>query len=151
MYTISNETGDMVRLTSYHSLRGRERLLCITKIQETGQATSAALSFFDPITINDFKESFIDGAVKANNLVYKVQNKAQDIQLSSSLKDKIKCLVSIRTGILSLTPFKDNVISISQSVKAQSKEQNLLVASELEFQDKDQKKVKERTRLYTWR
>jgi len=35
-------------------------------------------------------------------------------------------------------------------VKAQSKEQNLLVASELEFQDEDWKKVEERTRLYTW-
>ena len=36
-------------------------------------------------------------------------------------------------------------------MKAQSKEQNLLVASEREFQDKDWKKVEERTRLYTWR
>jgi hypothetical protein len=35
-------------------------------------------------------------------------------------------------------------------VKAQSKEQNLLVASEREFQDEDWKKVEERTRLYTW-
>jgi hypothetical protein len=35
-------------------------------------------------------------------------------------------------------------------VKAQSKEQNLLIASELEFQDEDWKKVEERTRLYTW-
>ena len=37
------------------------------------------------------------------------------------------------------------------SVKAQSRERNLLVASELEFQDEDWKKVEERTRLYTWR
>jgi hypothetical protein len=37
------------------------------------------------------------------------------------------------------------------NVKAQSKEQNLLVASELEFQDEVWKKVEERTRLYTRR
>jgi len=35
-------------------------------------------------------------------------------------------------------------------MKAQSKEQNLLVASEREFQDEDWKKVEERTCLYTW-
>jgi len=36
-------------------------------------------------------------------------------------------------------------------VKAQLKEQNLLVASKREFQDEVWEKVEERTRLYTWR
>ncbi|KAF2682086.1 hypothetical protein K458DRAFT_307878, partial [Lentithecium fluviatile CBS 122367] len=49
----SSETGDTVRLTSYRSPRGRERLLRTTKIWEAGRATSAALSFFDLITIGD--------------------------------------------------------------------------------------------------
>jgi len=39
---------------------------------------------------------------------------------------------------------------LEKIVMAQSKEQNLLVASEREFQDEDWKKVEERTRLYTW-
>ena len=34
------------------------------------------------------------------------------------LKDKIKCLVLIRTGVPLLTPFKDNIISISWSLLA---------------------------------
>jgi len=76
MYIISNETGDIVRLTSYCLLRGRERLLRITKIWEVGRAILVASSFFNPIIIGDFKESFINGAAGANNLVYKVWNKA---------------------------------------------------------------------------
>ncbi|XTI91418.1 FabD/lysophospholipase-like protein [Cenococcum geophilum] len=93
---ISNEIGDIVRLTSYRSPHGRERLLC--------RVTLAALSFFNPIIIGDFEESFVNRAIGANNLVYK---------LSSSLKDKIKCLALIGTSVLSLTPFKDNVITIA--------------------------------------
>jgi hypothetical protein len=42
------------------------------KIWEAGQVTSAALSFFDPITISDFEEGFVDGATDTNNPVYKV-------------------------------------------------------------------------------
>ena len=50
--------------------------------------------------------------------MYKVWSEAQDIWLSGSLEDEIKCLVSIRTSVPSLTPFKDNLISISQSLLA---------------------------------
>jgi predicted acylesterase/phospholipase RssA len=115
---MSSETGDTVRLTSYRSPRGRERLLRTTKIWEAGRATSAASSFFDPITIGDFEESFIDGATGANNPVYEVWNEAQDVWLSGLLEDKIKCLVSIGTGVPSLTPFKDDIIGIGQSLLA---------------------------------
>ena len=118
MYVISNKTGNTVQLTSYQSPHGHEQLLHITKIQKVGQATSAASSFFNPITISNFKKSFVDGAIGVNNPVYKVQSKAQDIQPSSSLKDKIKCLVLIKTSVPLLTPFKDNLISISQSLLA---------------------------------
>jgi len=114
--TTSSETGDTVRLTSYRSPRGRERLLRTTKIWEAGRETSAASSFFDPITIIDFEESFVDGATGANNPVYEVWNEAQDIWPSSSLEDKVKCLVSIGTGVPSLTPFKDDLIGIGQSL-----------------------------------
>jgi len=47
-----------------------------------------------------------------------VWNKAQDIWPFGSLEDKIKCLVSIGTGVPSLTPFKDNIIGIGQSLLA---------------------------------
>lgn len=114
----SGETGDTVRLTSYRSPRGRERLLRTTKIWEASRATSAASSCFDPITLGDFEETFVDGATGANNPVYEVWNEAQDIWPSGSLEGKIKCLVSIGTGVPSLTPFKDDLIGIGQSLLA---------------------------------
>jgi len=114
----SKETGDTVRLTSYRSPRGRERLLSNTKIWEAGRATSAASSFFGPITIGSFGESFVDGATGANNPVYEVWNEAQDMWPSGSFEDKVKCLVSIGTGVPSLTPFKGNLIGIGKSLLA---------------------------------
>lgn len=107
-----------MRLASYRSPRGRERLLRTTKIWEAGRATSAASSFFDPITIGDFGESFVDGATGANNPVYEVWNEAQDMWPSGSLEDKVKCLVSIGTGVPSLTPFKGDLVSVGQSLLA---------------------------------
>lgn len=107
-----------MRLTSYRSPRGRQRLLNTTKIWEAGRATSAVSPFFDSITIGDFGESLVDGATGANNPVYEVWNEAQDIWPSGSLEDKIKCLVSIGTGVPSLTPFKDDLIGIGQSLMA---------------------------------
>ena len=114
----SEETGDTVRLTSYRSPRGRERLFRTIKIWEAGRATSAASSFFDPITIGNFEEGFIDGATGANNPVYEVWNEAQDVWPSGSLEDKVKCLVSIGTGVPSLMPFKDDLVGIGKSLLA---------------------------------
>ena len=114
----SKETGDIVRLTSYRSPRGRERLLRVTKIWEAARATSAASSFFDPITIGDFREGFVDGATGANNPVYEVWNEAQDIWQLGSLEERVQCLVSVGTGVLSLRPFTDDLISIGRSLLA---------------------------------
>jgi predicted acylesterase/phospholipase RssA len=114
----SKETGDTVRLTSYRSPRGRERLLRTTKIWEAARATSAASSFFDPITIGDFEESFVDGATGANNPVYELWVEAQDIWPLGSLEDKVKCLVSMGTGVPSLAPFKNDLMGIGKSLLA---------------------------------
>ncbi|KAF2203800.1 FabD/lysophospholipase-like protein [Delitschia confertaspora ATCC 74209] len=83
-----------------------------------GRAMSAASFFFDSITIGDFGESFVDGATGANNPVYEVWNEAQDIWPSGLLEDKVKCLVSIGTGVPSLTLFKDDLLSIGRSLLA---------------------------------
>jgi len=115
---ISKETGDIIRLTSYRSPRGRERLLRVTKIWEAGRATSAASSFFDPITISDFGEGFVDGATGANNPVYEVWNEAQDIWPLGSLEARVQCLVSIGTGVPSLRPFADDLVNIGRSLLA---------------------------------
>ena len=90
----------------------------MTKIWEAGRATSAASSFFDPITIGDFGECFVDGATGANNPVYEVWNEAQDIWPSGSLEERVQCLVSIGTGMPSLKPFTDDLVGIGQSLLA---------------------------------
>lgn len=118
MCATSKETSDIVRLTSYRSPRGRERLFRSTKIWEAGRATSAASSFFDPITIGDFHEGFVDGATGANNPVYEVWNEAQDIWPSDSLEASVKCFVSIGTGVPSLKPFTDDLVGIGQTLLA---------------------------------
>lgn len=107
-----------MQLTSYCWPRGREQLLRSTKVSEVGRATLAASSFFDPITISDFGETFFDGATGANNLVYEVWNEAQDMWPSSLLEDKVKCLVSVGVGVPSLTPFKGDLVSIGQGLLA---------------------------------
>ncbi len=66
----SKETTDTVCLTSYRSPRGRSHLLEHVKIWEACRATSAATSFFDPIEIGQFRETFVDGALGRNNPVY---------------------------------------------------------------------------------
>ena len=96
----------------------------MTKIWEAGRATSAASSFFDPITIGDFGKCFVDGATGANNPVYEVWNEAQDIWPSGSLEERIQCLVSIGTGMPSLKPFTDDLVSIGHSL--------LVIATETE-------------------
>ncbi|KAF2801475.1 uncharacterized protein BDZ99DRAFT_221763 [Mytilinidion resinicola] len=114
----SAETSDTVQLTSYRSPGGSEQLLRSTKIWEAGRATSAASSFFDPITIGDFNEGFVDGATGANNPVYEVWNEAQDIWPSGSLEEKISCFVSIGTGVPSLKPFSKKLVGIPKNLVA---------------------------------
>lgn len=118
MCATSQETGDTVLLRSYRSPRGRERLLRVTKIWEAGRATSAASSFFDSTTIGDFQEMFVDGATGVNNPVYQVWNEARDMWPEGSLEDRVQCMVSIGTGIPSLEPFKNDLLSIGPSLLA---------------------------------
>jgi hypothetical protein len=110
----SSETGDIVRLRSYRSPRGRDRDL---KIWEAARATSAASGFFDSITAGAFGESFVDGATGANNPVHEVWNEAQDLWPSPSFEENVRCLVSIGTGVPSLTPFKGSLIGIFEVLK----------------------------------
>lgn len=107
-----------MRFTSYRSPRGRERLFHTTQIWEAGRATSAASSFFDSISIGDFRESFVDGGTGANNPLYELWNEARDMWPSDSLEDKVQCIVSIGTGVPSLTPFKGDLVGIGQSLIA---------------------------------
>ncbi|PSN58604.1 hypothetical protein BS50DRAFT_614817 [Corynespora cassiicola Philippines] len=114
----SKETSETVCLTSYRSPRGNRDLLDSVKIWEACRATSAASSFFDPIAVGRFEEEFVDGATGANNPVREVWDQAQLVWGPEPLEDKIKCLVSIGTGMPSLKPFKDDVFHMGETLVA---------------------------------
>lgn len=99
-------------LTSYRSPRGGIRLFNSTRIWEACRATSAATSFFDPIAIGPHKDTFVDGALGANNPVYALWNQAQDVWGVDHLQKNLECIVSIGTGIPTLRPFRDDVKNI---------------------------------------
>lgn len=112
----SKETSDTVCLTSYRSPRSDTDLLDSTKIWQACRATSAATSFFDPVAIGPFGEEFVDGALGANNPVYALWNQAQDVW-GDQLCGRLRCLVSIGTGMPPLKPVRDDVLGIWSTLK----------------------------------
>ncbi|EJT68900.1 hypothetical protein GGTG_13563 [Gaeumannomyces tritici R3-111a-1] len=85
-------------------------------IWQACRATSAATTFFDPIAIGPFGEEFVDGALGANNPVYVVWNQAQDVW-GDQLQRKLRCFVSIGTGVPNLKPVRDDALGIWSTLK----------------------------------
>ncbi|KAL2131177.1 hypothetical protein VTI74DRAFT_5443 [Chaetomium olivicolor] len=113
----SKETGDTVCLANYRSPRSdNSNLLNATTIWQACRATSAATTFFDPITIGPFNEQFVDGAPGANNPVYALWNQAQDVW-GDQLRGSLRCLISIGTGVPALKPVRDDVLGIWATLK----------------------------------
>jgi predicted acylesterase/phospholipase RssA len=81
-------------LRSYESRRVKE-VDCT--IWEASRATSAASSFFDPIKIGQFEETFVDGGTGCNNPVERVFDEALDIW-GPDARQRIQCILSIGTG-----------------------------------------------------
>lgn len=118
MCATSKETSETVCLTSYRTPRGNNDLLNSVTIWEACRATSAASSFFDPIAVGRFGEEFVDGATGANNPVRHVWDQAQLAWGPEPLEGRVKCLVSIGTGVPSLKPFKNDVLHIGPTLVA---------------------------------
>lgn len=114
----SKETSETVCLTSYRTPRGSSDLLNSVTIWEACRATSAATSFFDPIAVGRFGEEFVDGATGANNPVRELWDQAQLAWGPEPLEGKVKCVVSIGTGVPSLKAFKDDVFHIGETLAA---------------------------------
>jgi predicted acylesterase/phospholipase RssA len=114
----SKQTSETVCLTSYRTSRGTNDLLNSVTIWEACRATSAASTTFDPILVGRFGEEFVDGATGANNPVREVWDQAQLAWGPEPLEGKVKCLVSIGTGVPSLKPFKDDVLHIGETLIA---------------------------------
>ena len=105
--TTSHETKEVVRLRSYKAIDELDDLS--PTILQSACATSAATSYFEPVTIDDLK--FVDGVLGANNPVDQVWNEAQNIWCPNdgALEPLVKCFVSIGTGNPGIKPIEDGV------------------------------------------
>ncbi|KAI9654122.1 MAG: hypothetical protein M1829_000976 [Trizodia sp. TS-e1964] len=87
-------------------------------IVESALATSAASTFFPPVTIGVRK--YVDGALGSNNPVDHVWNEAKNIWSpdEGNIDPMLKCFISIGTGNPGSTPIKDDVKGfLSQTLK----------------------------------
>lgn len=109
-------------LTSYPPRRGGRDLYHSITVWQACRATSAATTFFDPITVDigskgtQYKETFIDAAEGQNNPIRQVWTEAGDIW-GPPLDQKIECLVSIGTGIPELSDFGPGVLDEGTRLK----------------------------------
>lgn len=106
---MSKQTSGTVCLTSYSSPRGNSDLLNNAKIWEACRATSAATSFFEPIAIGRYGEEFVDGATGANNPVMELWDQAKLLWGPEPLERRVRCLVSVGTGLSKLETFSHDL------------------------------------------
>lgn len=111
------ETGKTVALRSYVNARDSSELYNTASIWEAGRATSAASTFFDPITIGPNRQTFLDGATGSNNPIRHLWVEAQDVWSSRPLEDQIGCVVSIGTGVPKAVKPRTNMIGGLKYVK----------------------------------
>ncbi|RMJ20845.1 Patatin-like phospholipase [Aspergillus sp. HF37] len=105
--TADRHTKDIVRLRSY-SLPHEPNIRAT--ICQAALATSAATTFFEPVSIGD--RSFADGGLGVNNPVDEVENEASNIWCpeTGDLKPLVKCFISIGTGNPGKKPFEDSML-----------------------------------------
>lgn len=96
-----------MRLRSYQ-IPGKANISAT--ICEAARATSAATTFFKPVSIG--ARRFADGALGANNPVDEVEREASDIWCpeTGDLKSLVKCFISIGTGNPGKKAMEDNLL-----------------------------------------
>jgi len=103
-----------VVLRSYENPRMPELLYNRCTIWEACRATSAATTFFEPITIGPHGQRFADGAVRYNNPVQQVYREATNLwpqRMPTAL------LISIGTGSAPGPSFEGDIANIVKAMK----------------------------------
>lgn len=101
------KNGSALRLRTYHSAF-TPALPCT--IWQAARATSAAPTFFDPISLGNIV-TLHDGGLRNNN---PIQELIDEIRVEFSGRD-VCCIISIGTGIKATEFFKNDLISIAKS------------------------------------
>ncbi|CRL27391.1 NB-ARC [Penicillium camemberti] len=114
--SITQETKEIVRLRSYpiRNKPGISATIC-----QAARATSAATTFFEPVSIG--ARRFADGALGANNPVDEMEGEASDIwcEETGELKPLVKCFISIGTGHPGKKAMEDNLLKfVSKTLPA---------------------------------
>ena len=99
-------------LRSYENTEATETLYEECKVWEACRATSAAPTFFDPITMGPREQTFIDGAILRNNPVDQVH-----LEKECLWGNREAILVSIGTGCAPGRPFGGNIVKIAERLK----------------------------------
>lgn len=96
------------RLLKDYDIPGKPRQNQGMTIVEAAMATSAALSFFDPVEIGD--QIYLDGGTGANNPVDRVWNEAQALfgAEDGKIDNVVGCILSIGTGDPRIHSFSKN-------------------------------------------
>jgi predicted acylesterase/phospholipase RssA len=110
------ETRQTICLTSYKSPQAGSDFLNSVKIWEACRATSAVSTFFSPIAVEQYNAEFVHGSTRVNNPIWEVWNQAQLIWGPQALVGRIKCIVSIGTGVPSLKIFRDGAFHIGETL-----------------------------------
>ena len=109
---VRKETKAVARLRTYQSHTALVQ--DDATIWEAARATSAASSFFDPITIGRHGQQYVDAGLGCNNPVDEVWTEAQDIWSpeGEDLAALVKCFISIGTGNPGISPIEDSALKV---------------------------------------
>jgi predicted acylesterase/phospholipase RssA len=102
------ENAAPVLIRSYRR-RAIDNLYDHIKIWEAARATSAASTFFEPITIGKKGQKFIDGGLKYNNPI-----EMADMESRALWPDDERMIISIGTGSAPGKAIKGNIIDLAR-------------------------------------
>ncbi|KFY76476.1 hypothetical protein V499_03898 [Pseudogymnoascus sp. VKM F-103] len=111
VFALRESNSKLAILRTYDYLHASQTLFDECKVWEACRATSAAPTFFDPVQIGQYKQSFIDGGLGYNNPIFKVYDEAQNIW-----PDRTVVATSIGTGEVPGTAFGGNLKKIAESI-----------------------------------
>lgn len=112
MCAVRKENKAVARIRAYHS--GTAVVEDRATIWQAARATSAASGFFDPISIGQHGQEYIDAGLGCNNPVDEVWTEAQDIWSpeGEDLAALVKCFISIGTGNPGTSPIEDRALKM---------------------------------------
>ncbi|KAI7091445.1 general substrate transporter [Hortaea werneckii] len=115
---LSEQASTITHFTNYKKDHEMSNFYDKVKIWEAARATSAATSFFDPITIDG--SAYVDGGLGMNNPVDRLWREAREVFVTGeqNLEAVIRCVLSVGTGKPALRAFGRSVSEVGNSLIA---------------------------------